>query len=43
MFFFVAMIMVNDHLTFRKEVAEANFKFSRMRHAYTVLVHTKGD
>ncbi|KAH9517728.1 hypothetical protein DERF_008370 [Dermatophagoides farinae] len=36
------MIMVNDHLTFRKEVAEANFKFSRMRHAYTVLVHTKG-
>lgn len=36
------MIMVNDHLTFRKEVAEANFKFSNMRHAYTVLVHNKG-
>lgn len=33
------MTLVNDYLTFRKEVAENDYKFSKMRHAYPVLVN----
>ena len=33
------MTLVNDFLTFRKEVAENDFKFSKMRHAFPVLVN----
>ena len=33
------MTLVNDYLTFRKEVAENDFRFSKMRHAFPVLVN----
>lgn len=33
------MTLVNDFLTFRKEVAENDYKFSKMRHAFPVLVN----
>lgn len=33
------MTLVNDYLTFRKEVAENDYKFSKMRHAFPVLVN----
>lgn len=33
------MTLVNDYLTFRKEVAENDFMFSKMRHAFPVLVN----
>lgn len=33
------MTLVNDFLTFRKEVAENDFKFSKMKHAFPVLVN----
>ena len=32
------IILVNDYLTFRKEVAEFDYKFSKMRCAFTILV-----
>ena len=33
------MTLVNDYLTFRKEVAENDYCFSKMRHAFPVLVN----
>lgn len=33
------MVLVNDYFTFRKEVAENSYKFSSMRHAFSILVN----
>ncbi|UXI18065.1 aldose reductase-like [Sarcoptes scabiei] len=35
----IEMILLNDYLTFRKEIAENEYKFSRMKHSFTILVN----